>query len=59
MYLPAYIAERERFFKRRELDTKIVTSAGATDQRAGIRRIQFDLTAPDKVIHSALGGVPR
>ena len=59
MYLPAYIAEEKGFFKRRELDTKIVTFSRSNDINALVSGdIQFDLTAPDKVIHSALGGFP-
>jgi NitT/TauT family transport system substrate-binding protein len=59
MYLPAYIAEEKGFFKRRELDTKIVTFSRSNDINALVAGdIQFDLTAPDKVIHSALGGHP-
>jgi len=59
MYLPAYIAEEKGFFKKRELDTKIVTFSRSNDLNALIAAdIQFDLTAPDKVIHGALGGYP-
>jgi NitT/TauT family transport system substrate-binding protein len=59
MYLPAYIAEEKGFFRRRELDTKIVTFSRSNDINALVSgEIQFDLTAPDKVIHSALGGYP-
>ena len=59
MYLPAYIAEEKGFLKRRELDTKIVTFSRSNDINALVAGdIQFDLTAPDKVIHSALGGYP-
>lgn len=59
MYLPAYIAEEKGFFKRRELDTKIVTFSRSNDINALVAGdIQFDMTAPDKVIHSALGGYP-
>ena len=59
MYLPAYIAEEKGFFKKRELDTKIVTFSRSNDLNALIAGdIQFDLTAPDKVIHGALGGYP-
>jgi NitT/TauT family transport system substrate-binding protein len=59
MYLPAYIAEEKGFFRRRELDTKIVTFSRSNDINALVAGdIQFDLTAPDKVIHSALGGYP-
>lgn len=59
MYLPAYIAEEKGFFRQRELDTKIVTFSRSNDLNALIAGdIQFDLTAPDKVIHGALGGFP-
>jgi len=59
MYLPAYIAEEKGLFRRRELDTKIVTFSRSNDINALVAGdIQFDLTAPDKVIHSALGGYP-
>ena len=59
MYLPAYIAEEKGFFKKRELDTKIVTFSRSNDLNALIAGdIQFDLTAPDKIIHGALGGYP-
>jgi ABC-type nitrate/sulfonate/bicarbonate transport system substrate-binding protein len=51
MYLPAYIAEEKGFFKRRELATKIVTFSRRNDINALVSGdIQFDLTAPDKVI---------
>jgi NitT/TauT family transport system substrate-binding protein len=59
MYLPAYIAEEKGFFKKRELDTKIVTFSRSNDINALVSGdIHFDLTAPDKVIHSAIGGFP-
>ncbi|HWH75944.1 MAG TPA: ABC transporter substrate-binding protein, partial [Candidatus Binatus sp.] len=59
MYLPAYIAEEKGFFRRHDLDTKIVTFSRSNDINALVAgEIQFDLTAPDKVIHSALGGYP-
>ena len=59
MYLPAYIAEEKGFFRRRDLDSKIVTFSRSNDINALVAGdIQFDLTAPDKVIHSALGGYP-
>ena len=59
MYLPAYIAEEKGFFKKRELDTRLVTFSRSNDINALVSGdIQFDLTAPDKVIHSALGGFP-
>jgi NitT/TauT family transport system substrate-binding protein len=59
MYLPAYIAEEKGFFRKRELDTRMVTFSRSNDINALVSGdIQFDLTAPDKVIHSALGGFP-
>ena len=59
MYLPAYIAEEKGFFRKRELDTRLVTFSRSNDINALVSGdIQFDLTAPDKVIHSALGGFP-
>jgi len=59
MYLPAYIAEEKGFFKRRELDTRMVTFSRSNDINALVSGdIQFDLTAPDKVVHSAIGGFP-
>lgn len=59
MYLPAYVAEEKGFFKKRELDTRMVTFSRSNDINALVSGdIQFDLTAPDKVIHSALGGFP-
>ncbi len=59
MYLPAYIAEEKGFFKKRELDTRMVTFSRSNDINALVSGdIQFDLTAPDKVIHSAIGGFP-
>ncbi|HEY7165270.1 MAG TPA: ABC transporter substrate-binding protein [Candidatus Binatia bacterium] len=59
MYLPFYIAEEKDFFRRRDLDTKIVTFSRSNDLNALIAGdIQFDLTAPDKVIYGALGGYP-
>ena len=59
MFLPAYIAEDKGFFKRRQLDSKIVTFSRSNDINALVSGdIQFDQTSPDKVIHSALGGFP-
>ncbi len=59
MYMPAYIAEEKGFFKKRELDSKIVTFSRSNDINALISGdIQFDQTSPDKVIRSALGGFP-
>lgn len=59
MYLQAYIAEEKGFFKKRELETRIVTFSRSNDLNALIGGdIQFDMTAPDKVIHGALGGYP-
>ena len=59
MYLPAYIAEEKGLFKKRDLDTRMVTFSRSNDINAFVSGdIQFDLTAPDKVIHSALGGFP-
>ena len=59
MYLPAYIAEEKGFFKKRDLDTRLVTFSRSNDINALVSGdIQFDLTAPDKVVHSALGGFP-
>ena len=54
MYLPLYIAEEKNFFRKRDLDTKIVTFSRSNDLNALIGGdIQFDLTAPDKVIYGA------
>jgi NitT/TauT family transport system substrate-binding protein len=59
MYLPAYIGEEKGFFKKRDLDTRMVTFSRSNDINALVSGdIQFDLTAPDKVVHSALGGFP-
>ncbi len=59
MYLPAYIAEEKGFFNKRDLDTRLVTFSRSNDINALVSGdIQFDLTAPDKVVHSALGGFP-
>src|ERR687884_288512 len=59
MYLPAYIAEEKGYFKKRDLETKIVTFSRSNDLNALIAGdIHFDMTAPDKVIHGALGGYP-
>lgn len=59
MYLPLYIAEEKNYFRKRELETKIVTFSRSNDLNALIGGdIQFDLTAPDKAIHGALGGFP-
>jgi len=59
MYLPAYIAEEKGLFKKRELDSRIVTFSRSNDINALVSGdIQFDQTSPDKVIHSALGGFP-
>ena len=55
MYLPVYIAEEKNFFKKRDLDTKIVTFSRSNDLNALIGGdIQFDLTAPEKVIYGAM-----
>ena len=57
MYLPIYIAEQKNYFKKRDLDTKIVTFTRSNDLNALIGGdIQFDLTAPEKMIYGALGG---
>ena len=59
MYMPTYIAEEKGFFKKRELDPKIVTFSRSNDINALVSGdIHFDQTSPDKVIHSALGGFP-
>src|SRR5262244_3365695 len=59
MYMPAYIAEEKSYFKKRDLDSKIVTFSRSNDINALVSGdIQFDQTSPDKVIHSALGGFP-
>jgi len=59
MYMPAYIAEENGYFKKKELDTKIVTFSRSNDINALVSGdIHFDQTSPDKVIHSALGGFP-
>ena len=59
MYMPAYIAEEKGYFKKRDLDSKIVTFTRSNDINALVSGdIQFDQTSPDKVIHSALGGFP-
>jgi len=59
MYLPAYIAEEKGLFKKRDLDSRIVTFSRSNDINALVSGdIQFDQTSPDKVIHSALGGFP-
>jgi NitT/TauT family transport system substrate-binding protein len=59
MYMPAYIAEEKGYFKKRDLDSKIVTFSRSNDINALVSGdIQFDQTSPDKVIHSALGGFP-
>lgn len=59
MFLPAYIAEEKGFFKKRDLDTRMVTFSRSNDINALVSGdIQFDLTSPDKVVHSALGGFP-
>ncbi|MBI4524763.1 MAG: ABC transporter substrate-binding protein, partial [Deltaproteobacteria bacterium] len=57
MYTPVYIAEAKGYFKRRGLETKIVTFSRGNDISALVAGdIQFDLLSPDKVVHSALGG---
>src|SRR5215470_3269992 len=59
MYMPAYIAEEKGYFKKKDLDTKIVTFSRSNDINALVSGdIHFDQTSPDKVIHSALGGFP-
>src|ERR1700745_3724670 len=59
MYLPLYIAEEKSYFRKRELETKIVTFSRSNDLNALIGGdIQFDLTAPEKVIYGAMGGFP-
>ena len=45
MYMPAYIAEEKGFFKRRDLDSKIVTFSRSNDINALVSGdIQFDQT---------------
>jgi len=59
MYLPLYIAEEKNYFRKRELETKIVTFSRSNDLNALIGGdIQFDFTAPEKVIYGASGGFP-
>ena len=59
MYAPFYIADAKGYFKKRELDPKIITFSRGNDINALVAGdIQFDLLSPDKVIHSALGGFP-
>ena len=48
MYLPAYIAEEKGLFRKRNLDTRMVTFSRSDDINALVSGdIQFDLTAPD------------
>ncbi len=57
MYAPAYIAEEKGYFKRRNLDTKIVTFSGGNTINALISGdIQFSALSPDSVIRSSLAG---
>jgi ABC-type nitrate/sulfonate/bicarbonate transport system substrate-binding protein len=59
MYAPFYIADAKGYFKKRELDPRIITFSRGNDINALVAGdIQFDLLSPDKVIHSALGGFP-
>src|SRR5262249_57718367 len=59
MDMAAYVAEEKGYFKKRDLDSKIVTFSRSNDINALVSGdIQFDQTSPDKVIHSALGGFP-
>ena len=55
-----HISPKKRVsFKKRDLDTRLVTFSRSNDINALVSGdIQFDLTAPDKVIHSAIGGFP-
>ena len=49
MYMPAYIAEEKGYFKKRDLDSKIVTFSRSNDINALVSGdIQFDQTSPDK-----------
>ncbi len=59
MYAPFYIADAKGYFKKRELEPRIITFSRGNDINALVAGdIQFDLLSPDKVIHSALGGFP-
>ena len=59
MYAPFYIADARGYFKKRDLDPRIITFSRGNDINALVAGdIQFDLLSPDKVIHSALGGFP-
>jgi NitT/TauT family transport system substrate-binding protein len=59
MYAPFYIADARGYFKKRDLDPRIITFSRSNDINALVAGdIQFDLLSPDKAIHSALGGFP-
>jgi len=57
MYAPLYIAEEKGYFKKRDLDTKIVTFSGGNTINALVSGdIQFSALSPDSVIRSSLAG---
>jgi NitT/TauT family transport system substrate-binding protein len=57
MYAPVYIAEEKGYFKKRNLDARIVTFSGGNTINALIAGdIQFSALSPDSVIRSSLAG---
>lgn len=57
MYAPVYIAEEKGYFKKRNLDTKIVTFSGGNTINALVSGdIQFSALSPDSVVRSSLAG---
>ena len=59
MYAPLYVAEEKGFFKKHQLETKIVTFAGGNTINSLVAgEIQFAALAPDSVIRSSIAGFP-
>jgi NitT/TauT family transport system substrate-binding protein len=57
MYAPLYVAEEKGYFKKRNLDTRIVTFSGGNTINALVSGdIQFSALSPDSVIRSSLAG---
>ncbi len=57
MYAPVYIAEEKGYFRKRNLDSKIVTFSGGNNINALMAGdIQFAALSPDSVIRSSLAG---
>ncbi len=57
MYTPLYIAEEKGYFKKRNLNTRIVTFAGGNTINALVSGdIQFAALSPDSALRSSLAG---